>query len=120
MTKSTATAFVDLERAAIGRPVTRLGISFFPVYLMDNRLPDIATGPDSGRVIDELADASVPALTAVNPTDRPILLVEGAACETPGACGLAQSSILVLNTHLPWIADWMLALENRRHAERWK
>ena len=44
----------------------------------------------------------------------------GAACETPGACGLAQSSILVLNTHLPWIADWMLALENRRHAERWK
>ena len=77
MTKSTATAFVDLERAAIGRPVTRLGISFFPVYLMDNGLPDIATGPDSGRVIDELADASVPALTAVNPTDRPILLVEG-------------------------------------------
>ncbi len=77
MTKSTATAFVDLERAAIGRPVTRLGISFFPVYLMDNRLPDIATGPDSGRVIDELADPSVPALTAVNPTGRPILLVEG-------------------------------------------
>ena len=46
--------------------------------------------------------------------------VHGAACETPGACGLAQSSILVLNIHLPWIADWMLALENRRHAERWK
>ena len=32
---------------------------------------------------------------------------QGAACETPGACGLAQPSILLVNTHLPWIADWM-------------
>ena len=77
MDKSTAGAFVDLERAAIGRPVTRLGVSFFPVYLMDNPLPAIATGPKSGRVIKELADASVPTLTAANPTDGPILLVEG-------------------------------------------
>ena len=43
-----------------------------------------------------------------------------AACETPGAGGLAQSSILLVNTHSPWIADWMPALEDRRHAERWK
>ena len=43
-----------------------------------------------------------------------------AACETPGAFGLAQSSILLVNTHSPWIADWMPALEDRRHAERWK
>ena len=47
-------------------------------------------------------------------------LSDGAACETPGVCGLAQSSILLVNTHLPWIADWMPALEDRRHAERWK
>ncbi len=39
---------------------------------------------------------------------------------TPGAGGLAQSSILLVNTHSPWIADWMPALEDRRHAERWK
>ena len=45
---------------------------------------------------------------------------EGAACETPGAGGLAQSSILLVNTHSPWIADWMPAPEDRRHAERWK
>ena len=44
----------------------------------------------------------------------------GAACETPGAGGLAQSSILLVNTHSPWIADWMPAPEDRRHAERWK
>ena len=43
-----------------------------------------------------------------------------AACETPGAGGLAQSSILLVNTHSPWIPDWMPALEDRRHAERWK
>ena len=77
MDKSTAAAFVDLERAAIGRPVTRPGVSFFPVYLMDNPLPAIDTGPKSGRVIEELPDASVPTLTAANPTERPILLVEG-------------------------------------------
>ena len=35
----------NLETAAIGRPITRAGISFFPVYLMDNGLPEIATGP---------------------------------------------------------------------------
>ena len=34
-------------------------------------------------------------------------ILEGAACETPGACGLAQPSILLVNTHLPWIADGM-------------
>ena len=39
---------------------------------------------------------------------------------TPGAGGLAQSSILLVNTHSPWIADWMPAPEDRRHAERWK
>ena len=26
----------------------------------------------------------------------------------------------LVNTHSPWIADWMPALEDRRHAERWK
>ena len=46
--------------------------------------------------------------------------LQGAACETPGAGGLAQSSILLVNTHSPWIADWMPAPEDRRHAERWK
>ena len=49
-----------------------------------------------------------------------VFVYRGAACETPGACGLAQPSILLVNTHLPWIADWMRALGDRRHAERWK
>ena len=49
-----------------------------------------------------------------------VYLNKRAACETPGAGGLAQSSILLVNTHSPWIADWMPAPEDRRHAERWK
>ena len=36
------------------------------------------------------------------------------------AGGVAHSSILLVNTHLAWIADWLPALEDRRHAERWK
>ena len=33
-----------LETAAVGNPITRLGVSFFPVYLFDNPLPEITTG----------------------------------------------------------------------------
>ena len=67
----------NLETAAVGRPITRLGISLFPVYLTANQLPEIATGPTAGIVLDELPAASVPQLVVTNPTEQPILLVEG-------------------------------------------
>ena len=67
----------NLETVALGSPVTRLGISFFPVYLMGNSLPEIATGAESGLVIDELESRSVATLAVANPTDRPILMVQG-------------------------------------------
>ncbi len=67
----------NLDTAAIGRPITRAGISFFPVYLTGNDVPAIATGPGAKRVIDELDDASVPDLTVTNPGKNPLLLVEG-------------------------------------------
>jgi len=66
-----------LEFAAVGRPVSRLGFSFFPVYLPPADLPPIATGPGSGLVVDEMPNASVPTLSVTNPTDRAILLIEG-------------------------------------------
>lgn len=69
--------FPNLETAAIGRPITRAGISFFPVYLTGNDVPEIATGPDAERVIDEVGDGSVPDLTVTNPGKSPLLLVEG-------------------------------------------
>ncbi|MDE0105803.1 MAG: hypothetical protein OXN89_25775 [Bryobacterales bacterium] len=66
-----------LDRAAVGLPITRAGISFMPIYLAGNSLPEIVTGPNSGIVIDELDSATVPTLIAKNPTNTPILVVEG-------------------------------------------
>ena len=74
----------SLEHAAIGRPITRLGFSLFPVYLPPSDLPPIATGPGSGLIVDELPNASVPTLSVTNPTDRAILLIEG-ECLVGGA-----------------------------------
>ena len=67
----------QLETIAVGSPITRLGVSFFPVYLAGNGLPPIATGEASGLVIDELDEASVGTLRVRNPGDRPVLVVEG-------------------------------------------
>ena len=66
-----------LSTAAIGAPITRLGVSFFPLYLPDNDLPEIITGPSSELDVRELKDAAVGSLLAVNPTDTPVLVVEG-------------------------------------------
>ena len=67
----------SFDRAAVGLPVTRSGVSLLPVYLAGNPLPGIATGHDSGLVVDELDSACVPTLLAYNPTGTPILAVEG-------------------------------------------
>ena len=67
----------NLETVALGSPVTRLGISFIPVYLMANTLPEIATGVDSGLVINELESPDVGSLVVTNPTDRPIFTMQG-------------------------------------------
>lgn len=66
-----------LAEAAVGAPITRLGISFYPIYLASDGLPEIATGAKAGLVLDELDQASVPTLLAHNPTETPILIVEG-------------------------------------------
>ena len=67
----------QLDTLAIGRPITRLGVSVFPAYLAANALPAITTGEASGLVVDELDEASVPALRVRNPSDKPVLVVEG-------------------------------------------
>ena len=67
----------SLNTASVGSPITRLGVSLFPVYLPASQLPVINTGPDAGLVVSELDSASVPTLLAHNPTDMPILVVEG-------------------------------------------
>lgn len=67
----------NFETMALGRPVNRLGISFIPVYLMANALPDIATGDDSGLVVNELDSPDVETLSVANPTHRPALAIQG-------------------------------------------
>ena len=66
-----------LDTVAIGWPITRLGVSFFPVYLATNGLPAIETGEAAGLVVDELDEPSVNALRVRNPGDKPVLVVEG-------------------------------------------
>lgn len=67
----------SLDTVAIGWPITRLGVSFFPVYLATNGLPAIETGEAAGLVVDELDEPSVNALRVRNPGDKPVLVVEG-------------------------------------------
>lgn len=66
----------QLERASIGRPITRNGISLYPVYFHGDGGPDIAARPDD-VAITEQDSAEVPAIVVVNPGPRPTLLVEG-------------------------------------------
>jgi len=67
----------SLQTAAVGPPITRRGISLYPVYLPDNDLPVMTTGPQAGLVVDELPEATVPRVAVHNPTGRPVLIVEG-------------------------------------------
>lgn len=67
----------NLDTVALGPPIGRLGVWFFPLYLPGNDLPAIATGDASGLVVNELETASVQALRVTNPTDKPVLVVEG-------------------------------------------
>ena len=91
----------NLQRAAVGRPITRLGISLFPVYLPANHLPEIATGPNSGLVIEELRASTVPFIEVTNPTKRPVLIPEGEQLVGGLQDRVLNTSVLVApSTHL--------------------
>lgn len=90
-----------LERASVGRPVTRLGVSFFPVYLSGNDLPEIATGSGSGLDVQELPESTVPFLRARNPTKLPVLVPEGEQMVGGLQDRVLNTSVLVAaSTHL--------------------
>ena len=91
----------NLQRAAVGRPITRLGISLFPVYLPANDLPEIATGSNSGLVIGELPASTVPFIEVTNPTKRPVLIPEGEQLVGGLQDRVLNASVLVApSTHL--------------------
>lgn len=66
-----------LDRVAVGRPLTRGGVSLVPVYLPQHLPERIATGEDAGVEIAEVPDAEVARLSATNGGSGPALLVEG-------------------------------------------
>ena len=65
------------ERISIGRPITREGVSLFPVYVHDAAPDRLGRGGASAVVVEEQEDAEVPTLIATNDGDTPALLVEG-------------------------------------------
>lgn len=70
----------QLTHAAVGRPITRAGISLFPVYLPavgdHDPTATIADRTDD-VVITEQSSAAVPSISVTNPGRAPVLLVEG-------------------------------------------
>ena len=96
---SIMTAFLPhLDTAAIGAPITRVGVSLFPVYLPGRPAggPGVVTGPDAPVEISERPDAMVPTLVATNHSDSPVLLVEGQIVE-----GGRQNRVLNVSVVVP-------------------
>lgn len=69
-------AITQLERASVGRPITRGGVSLFPIYIHGGAGIDIAARPEDIQITEQ-GSAEVPTITVTNPGTRPTLLVEG-------------------------------------------
>jgi hypothetical protein len=67
---------VALTTASIGRPITRAGVSLFPVYL-HQPAPHVVTGTAAGLGIGELPAASVPTVRFENHGTDPVLVPAG-------------------------------------------
>lgn len=81
-----APPLTDLDRAAVGTPITRHGVSLVPVYLHHPPTPlerpwRIRTGADASVTIAEQALAEVPTLVAENHGGELALLVSGQIVE---------------------------------------
>ncbi|MFZ9628610.1 MAG: ARPP-1 family domain-containing protein [Ilumatobacteraceae bacterium] len=96
------TAFLPhLDTAAIGAPITRVGVSLFPIYLpgrphLGPTVTTVTTGPGAPVEISERPDATVPTLVATNRADVPVLLVEGQIVE-----GGRQNRVLNVSVVVP-------------------
>ncbi|MFM8238290.1 MAG: ARPP-1 family domain-containing protein [Actinomycetota bacterium] len=65
------------NRISIGRPITRQGVSLFPVYVHDGAGDRGVRGGGGQVVVEEREHAQVPTLVATNNGDTPAVLVEG-------------------------------------------
>jgi len=69
-------AIKQLERASVGRPITRGGVSLFPIYIHGGGGIDIGARPADVQITEQ-GSAEVPTITVTNSGQRPALLVEG-------------------------------------------
>ena len=69
-------AIEQLERASVGRPITRGGVSLFPIYIHGGGGIDIGARPSDVHITEQ-GSAEVPTITVTNSGQRPALLVEG-------------------------------------------
>jgi len=90
-----------LDTASIGYPITREGISLFPVYLhQDGAMPEIPIVAGSADlIVSEVDGGHVPVLQVTNPGWRPVLLTEG---ET--VVGGRQNRVLNVSVLVPGAA----------------
>lgn len=87
--------FTALDHAAVGRPITRLGVSYFPVYLHQRLPAGVAIAAPHSVEIAELDEPSVPTLTVTNLADEPVLLAEGDLLDGGLQCRSVDLSVLV-------------------------
>jgi len=76
-TPSAPTPITGLDRAAVGAPITRAGVSAFPIYVVGTLPQPVITGVPDAVKISEAEVASVPTLSVTSVIDDPFLLVEG-------------------------------------------
>ncbi len=84
----------NISHTSVGSPLTRGGLSLFPVYV-HGPSASIATGPASGVIIREKPLAEVPVLEVMNPTDRRVLLVDGEVVQGGLQTRVLNVSVLV-------------------------
>lgn len=80
-----------LEHAAVGAPITRVGVSLFPLYLAQQSSVSVLTHTPEALQIAEADQESVPTLVVTSIVDDPVLLVEGETL----AGGLQQRTLNV-------------------------
>lgn len=66
-----------LEQASIGAPITRVGVSFFPLYLHEPDGHPLELAPQTAVAITEKPAAEVPVLLVAKSHSYPALLLEG-------------------------------------------
>jgi len=85
-----------LERAAIGRPITRLGASIFPLYLPGQSSPfSFTTGISGDVTVSEKPNPEVPTLQVTNREPLPVLIREGQLLDGGRQTRTVNVSILV-------------------------